>query len=329
MGVYVGIDGGGSKTEAAALDTRSGRAIRRQGPASNPVTVGWNQAVVTVQRLVQECLLGLEGAESDLVGLSACMAGIDHPSQGERMAQQLSGIFPKAKVEVVNDAFAALTGGTEGQPGLVLNVGTGSVAAGETGTKRQARSGGYGHFLGDEGSGYDIGRQGLMAAIQGFEGRGQETTLWQQTARVFAVHHPLDLIPKIYDAPHPVGKIAGFAPYVLSLATGDEVADGIARQATAAHVALIHSVFQQLEVAGGLPVVLTGGLLLHEELLRNRLRKALSGVDLRPLTVAPAQGALLRALREASTAYGGQEFTGLEEVLVLWRRGVAVLSSLE
>jgi N-acetylglucosamine kinase-like BadF-type ATPase len=167
--IYIGIDGGGTKTEVVALDVANRRSRRVVGAPSNPNSVGWDASLQTMSALVADALrdlAGQDGARQRGAGICVALAGVDRAEQVERMIRFWTTEYPGAAVQVVNDAAAALTAGTKGGPGIVLIAGTGSIAFGETADGRTARAGGYGYLIGDEGSGFDIGRQGMMAALQ-------------------------------------------------------------------------------------------------------------------------------------------------------------------
>ncbi|KLU58859.1 glucosamine kinase GspK [Peptococcaceae bacterium CEB3] len=301
MALYIGVDGGGSKTEVMIFDDESRQMALSSGPASNPNTVGTENSVAAVTSLINQGLGKLNSTAERIRGLSLCMAGVDRPSQ----AQILHGLFqekyPETSVEVTNDAFAALSAGTHGESGIVLIAGTGSIAVGEGRRGDTARAGGYGNLVGDEGSGFDIGRQGLMAAVQYVEGRGEKTDLWHLASESFELRHPSDLIPRVYDSVHPVGTVASFARYVLEAARYDEVAKGVVRNGAENLARMVESVRHQLHDDVSNRVVLSGSLLTQSEMLYDRLRLSLQSVF--PLAKAerlaerPSAGAVQRARR--------------------------------
>ena len=83
----------------------------------------------------------------------------------------------KSPMLIVNDALVALTAGAGDGPGIVVICGTGSICYGRNDAAEAARSGGWGYILGDEGSGYWIGRGALAAVVRHADGRGPATSL--------------------------------------------------------------------------------------------------------------------------------------------------------
>ncbi len=353
VGIFIGVDGGGTKTEVVVLDIQNRVSLRDVGAPSNPNSVGWDAAVQTMAALVTDALRDLnrtkphraaaepgnraEMRESDpcdpvvhqdgvcqrVAGICVALAGVDRAEQVERMTRFWTEQYPNAAVQVVNDAAAALTAGTKGAPGIVLIAGTGSIAFGETADGRTARAGGYGYLIGDEGSGFDIGRQGIMAALQSAEGRGEETVLWHELQAYLGITDPQEAIAKVYGAQHPVGVVASFAPRVLAAARRDAVAERIVQMAAEHHVRLIRSVAERLGLAGGASretmVVLSGGLFTEGTGLQEQIANRLPGFRLVRPQYSAAAGAVLRSLKAAA---GQRDTAGLpaaeDELVELW-----------
>ncbi|QQE79182.1 N-acetylglucosamine kinase [Alicyclobacillus sp. SO9] len=328
MELYIGVDGGGTKTEVTLYNPDGQTAVVITGRASNPNTVGIDNAVSVVMSLVCRALAEIErvpagGNRTEAAeckgehqphpvsldahltervrGLSLCMSGVDRLDQMASLSSRFQAEFPYAKVEVVNDALAALTAGTRGTSGVVVIAGTGSIAAGESWRGRTARAGGYGNLIGDEGSGFDIGRRGIMAAIQYAEHRGPSTQLWDVAQEVFRVREPQEIIPRIYDSVHSIGAVASFARHVLEAVSQDAVALEIVKESARAFVGMTVSVREQLAEEVSNRIVLAGGLFTHTAVLRDAfdssLRRVWPGVVCEPLTERPSSGAVLRALR--------------------------------
>lgn len=297
MSTYIGVDGGGTKTQVLLMNGEKGATLI--GPSSNPNAIGWTNAEQVVTQAIHDCLNALNLSAEMVQGLSICMSGVDRKDEVIRLRTNFHEMFPNAVLEIRNDALAALTAGTRGQPGVVLIAGTGSIAVGESETGEVARSGGYGYLLGDEGSGFTIGRSGLIAAIQSFEGRAQKTALWEQAAEVYQVSRANELIPIVYRSDRPVNKIAHFARMVVSLADTDAVANDIVSTVVSEYLELIQAVFRSLNGNLSRTVVLAGGLFTNTDVLVRRLQAADPTMGFVPLTYSGASGAVLRAIKES------------------------------
>ncbi|HET7056428.1 MAG TPA: BadF/BadG/BcrA/BcrD ATPase family protein, partial [Thermomicrobiales bacterium] len=160
----------------------------------------------------------------------------------------------------------------EGGIGVVLIAGTGSIALGRDANGNTARAAGWGHLMGDEGSGYDIGRRGLMAAARAADGRGPETGLLEALMRHFEVDRPLDMIAPAYRSTEKAA-IASLASIVFECAqVGDEVAAAII---TAAASELAHAAIAAGSQLGldnePMPLALAGGLMIGHPSFRNEV----------------------------------------------------------
>ncbi|MCL6625905.1 N-acetylglucosamine kinase [Alicyclobacillus shizuokensis] len=303
MAIFVGVDGGGSKTEVMAVDTDTSVVATAVGAGCNPQGVGLETSVEVITQLIAEVLRKLQPHKESLPqpdSVSLALAGVDRPHQAERIRAAMQEQLEPAKLEVVNDGLAALAAGTEGRPGTVLIAGTGSIALGETADGTVVRAGGFGSLIGDEGSGFDMGRKGLMAAIQAFEGRGPKTILWDMAQRWFRVREASDLISRVYESTQPVATVAAFARVVLEAAHAhaDPVAQAITDAAVVDHQHLIEAVWQKLPPDTPRNVVLAGSLFTRTDVLRERLVRLLPGGGVcSVLRRAPAAGSVLRAIR--------------------------------
>ena len=298
MELYVGIDGGGTKTRVILMDLVSHRGTTVSGGASNPNGVGWNTALARISELVESGLTQLDAHTRHLHSLCAALAGVSSPEARQRMERELRALFPHTRIEVVPDALAALSAGTEARPGVALIAGTGTIAISEDHTGIVRRAGGYGYLVGDEGSGFDIGRRGIMAALQSFEHRGPDTVLSDALCRFFETADPRDVIAATYRCDHPVARVAAFAPSVIQNAARDPVALGIVTAALDAHGALVESVIAQSQNEYDEPIVLGGGLYAHNSHWLEELRSRLPNRAFRLLAHSPAAGAVLRAVKQ-------------------------------
>ena len=318
MSAYVGIDGGGTKTQVLVMTEQC--TATAVGASSNPNVVGWANAEQVILALIADCLNELHLSSADVAALSVCMSGVDRIDESTRLRNTFQRQFAQAWIEVKNDALAALAAGTKGKPGVVLIAGTGSIAVGESHTGQTARAGGYGYLLGDEGSGFTIGRAGLLAAIQGAEGRAQKTLLWDRAAAVYSITHPNALIPVVYRSEKPVNTVAEFAKEVVSLAHQDAVANDIIRNVIAEYSQLIHSVMNALDRLHGCTVVLAGGLFTNSAVLAERLKVAEPQLRFEVLSQSAASGATLRAVKGFYLSNGLSE----SDAIHLWQSNIGV-----
>ncbi len=129
---------------------------------------------------------------------------------------------------VVNDALIALQAGVGAAEGIVIVAGTGSIAYGCDRHGHAVRSGGWGYVLGDEGSGYWMGRLALRAIVREVDGRGQPTSLTPRVLAHFGVARPEELLHTVYRHDFTPAAVAALATHVQHAHDeGDAVATAI------------------------------------------------------------------------------------------------------
>jgi len=277
----------------------------RRGGA-NLQAVGELEVEKVLHEVMDEAL-----ADHDVIPGAICLgiAGVDRPDDARVVRGIMKRIGYKARCLVVNDALVALEAGAPDQPGVVVIAGTGSIAYGRNDRNLAARAGGWGYVLGDEGSGYWIGRAALRAVLREADRRGPATQLTALLLKYYGVARAQDLIHQVYHATLRPAAIAALSQCVMSAFTaGDPVAIGILRGAADQLESSALSVARRLEIVGSaFPFVLAGGIFravpwLEEELAR-RLPLASPHSRTIRLDVEPAVGAVHLALAEARGGY--------------------------
>src|SRR3954463_4495906 len=295
----LGIDAGGTKTVCLLADESGTILSEARGPGANLHAAG-ELAVEKVLHEVMERAIG----DRTLMPAAICLgiAGVDRDDEAQVVRAMMRRIGYKSRVLVVNDALIALVAGARDDPAIVLIAGTGSIAYGRNGSGEAARAGGWGHMIGDEGSGYWIGREALAAVMRGADGRGPETALATEILAHFNVSDVSRLPRIVYDRDPPRMSVAALGPIVQHVAEqGDAVAMRILERAADELVLGARSVTTRLEMRGDeFTFLLAGGVFrvvpwLAEELPR-RLVEVAPRCDVKVLAPAPAMGAVWLAL---------------------------------
>jgi len=262
---YLGVDGGGSKTLAIIVDAQGRECGRGRAGSANYASVGLNRALHNIHDAVKQATSDVP-CSFPLTKAWLGLAGIDRPADAMLLASQLRELA--AFVLVTNDAELLLSALGK-DAGLVLIVGTGSIALARAQDGTLTRVGGWGHILGDEGSGYDIGRRGLQAVVRAVDGRSKATLLLDLILQHWQLRTVEDLIDAVYTSDNKA-KIAQVAAHVTEAAQrGDQVALEIVEQAADELALLVHTVTPPM--SSQLPIVLGGGLLLHDDFLRKHV----------------------------------------------------------
>jgi N-acetylglucosamine kinase-like BadF-type ATPase len=298
----LGIDAGGTKTVCFLADDSGAILAEARGPGANLQAAG-ELEVEKVLHGVMERAFGDRRGRPDAICLG--MAGVDREDDAQVVRNIMRRISPGSAVLVVNDALVALVAGVGAAPGVVVVAGTGSIAYGRNADGLAARAGGWGHVIGDEGSGYWIGRRALAAVVRDVDGRGPRTWLTHAVLDHFGVRDAAGLIHIVYNREVPRASVATLGPVVQAARDqGDAVAADILDRAADELSLAANSVVTQLEMRGAsFSVILAGGMFNVVPWLVTALQQRLAEVapraDVRRLAVEPAVGAIRLALDAA------------------------------
>jgi N-acetylglucosamine kinase-like BadF-type ATPase len=298
----LGIDAGGTKTVALLADG-DGRIVGEgRAGAANLQTEGELEVEKILHTVIDRAT---DGRHPVLAAVCLGMAGVDRPDDSVVIRDVMRRLGYRSNALIVNDALIALVAGAGSSPGVVVISGTGSIAYGVSHHGVAARAGGWGPTLGDEGSGYWIGRRALGAVMREFDGRGPQTDLSHLILRHFALSHPEGLVAEIYHQPQGRRAIASLASVVdHAREAGDPVAIDIMSHAADELALAAASVISRLDMRGEpFPILLAGGLLRESVWLAAEVRRRMAEVAPRavvgPLTNEPAVGAVRLAIAEA------------------------------
>lgn len=213
----VGVDGGGTKTDAVILDAQQRVIGEGQAGPSNPLRVGIAGAAAAVREAIDSACASAKLRRADLVAAQIGLAGARRRELRERMRETLMPLGI-GDIEIVTDAQIALYGATDGAPGLVVIAGTGSICCGINARGKRFCAGGWGPIAGDEGGGAWLARRALRAIAYASDGRGPKTLLTELAAAYFHVTDPDDLSTAIYAPTITNDRLAGFGRDVVDAA---------------------------------------------------------------------------------------------------------------
>ena len=300
--LFLGVDGGQSGTTALIGD-ETGRVLGggRGGPCNH---IGASEGRAKLTRAVEECVAkACEQAHLDPAQTrfqAACFGMSGGPDDKEAL---LAEILPTEKLVVTHDGLIALSGATAGEPGIITIAGTGSFAFGRNAEGETRRAGGWGYIFGDEGSGFDITRQALRAALRFEEGWGPPTALRDALLEASAAPDANGALHLFYTREFPRSRVATFARLVDEAAShGDQVAIQILNNAAQQLASLVAAIRRQLWKDGEPARVAYIGGVFHSKLVLERyceLVELQDGNRCQPPEYSPAAGALLEAYRVA------------------------------
>lgn len=286
MAFFLGIDAGGSKTECVLADEAGAVMARARGDGANLRRTSATELRATLSACLESLRqqAGLPRLECDAVCGGFAGAGMAEARlKAEEILRKL--LRPKLLV-VVGDMEVALEAAVGAGPGVVLIAGTGSIAFGRGLMGKTARAGGKGFEAGDEGSGFDIGRQALAAASR--NPNSLLATFVGQASAALAV---------------PPALLATLVPVVARAAkNGDAAAGEILERAASELARLALGVMRELELLDADVTVATSGGVFVESLevhaqVRSKILAVAPRARVELLRVSPAEGAVRMAQR--------------------------------
>ncbi len=312
----IGVDAGGTRTRAVMVDAAGTISAVSTGGCGNIQVVGLGG----LETLLNKLLVNL-GPASPNRSLCLALAGAGRRMEQEAIAAMACSRGWAQKVEVVSDAQGALTGAHGGGPGLIAISGTGSIVLGRDERGREARAGGWGSLLGDEGSGYAIGLEALRAILRAEDGWGDKTLLSGEFQEAMGLGDWDQLVQKVYNREIDRKHIAALCPLVFSTARrGDRVARNIISAAGSALGRQVGAVVQRLRLRGAVALSCTGGVFKEWEILWPLMQRAAGreadNLQLRKPLLPPVLGAVLIARGQAGLDCGP------EFIAVLARSGL-------
>lgn len=303
--MFLGVDGGGTKTAYAVID--AGGRVRAQhvGPSVSHLVAGFPHAQEVLSDGIKAVLAKAELTPSDLT-----FSFLGLPSYGEDSATlpQLDALpvslLKNGRYRCDSDMVCSWAGSLGCADGISVIAGTGSMAYGEY-QGRTARSGGWGEIIGDEGSAYWIAREGMNLFSRMSDGRAVRGPLYELVRRRLGISADLDLCACVYGVEvNTRSAFAQFAPLVHDAAReGDLQAVSIFHRAAAELVGCVLATRRSLRVPDHvmLPVSHTGSVLEGATILLEAFKRGVATAQLpleyRTPKYSPDIGAALYAAR--------------------------------
>lgn len=264
MKIFAGYDSGGTKTKCVLADENGMILSCGIGGPSNFLSCGFDIAESSIKQSTTQALkeAGLREDES-IYSAFFGFASIELFSKNERVWNFLRDCVNTKYLGVNNDAYIAWYGTTYGKSGIISISGTGAVTVGICEDGRWKKVGGWGYLIGDEGSGYSIGRKALRLAIRSYDGVIPKNNFEKEIIDFYSLKSMRQLISMIYgDSNKSNTIIASAAKCVFKLFDeGDILASGIIGEAAGDIAKSISSVYSGLDLSGQfIKIGLSGGV---------------------------------------------------------------------
>ena len=294
MAIFVGIDGGGSKTSCVVGDENSLIGTGTSS-GSNVIRVGERQARESLGAAIRQACVMANIRPAQIERTCVGIAGGARPEISAAVRRLLSE-FISGEIEVVGDMVIAMEAAFGRGPGVIVIAGTGSIAYGRNSKGETARAGGWGFAISDEGSGHWIGRAAVAASMRAYDEAGDASTsvLLKGIMKLWDASPLEQLVVAANAAP----DFAALLPAVLSAAdAGDATARAVLTQAGVELAALAKIVIGRLVAdAETVPVAVSGGVFCNCALVRevfyDRIRAEYPRVLPNANVADPAIGAL-------------------------------------
>lgn len=299
MPFFLGIDGGGTKTRCVVGDENSVLGTG-SGGGCNLLRVGEACTQDSLAGAIHEACVAADVSPKQIARTCAGISGAADDGIASMVQRLLIEIVGGA-IEVIGDMEVALEGAFQGGPGVIVIGGTGSIAYGRNSRGEQARAGGWGRVISDEGSGHWIAIRALSAALRQRD-RGLSSELLNSLMAALEVHTAEDLVIRLNS--DPIRDYAALFPVVLAAAeNSDDTALEVLRSAGCELADLAHVVIDRLFSDDEAVCIAThGGVFASssavKESFQQHLRRLSPTAEYVTDDVDPALGALQRARRE-------------------------------
>lgn len=310
MSYLIGIDGGGTKTHAVLTNLNGEKLFECFGGPSNFLILGTEKVSETLLVLIDSCKNYLNISYDDIAFVLLGTTGAGRRCDAELLEKDFQSYLTTKNISIKNfrvesDARIALEGAFSGKPGSILIAGTGSIMFGKDKVGNIHRVGGFGRYIGDEGSGYSIGKKALTAIAKSFDGRGRKTILSDLLAEKFNITSSEKLITEIYKNNF---DIASVTPLVLQAAEiNDEKAIQIIESETDELILHLKAMDEKIKEEI-LPVAFIGGILssknIYSDLFTAKIIKQVPNCRVKSPDYPPEYGAILMAQTQLKNSKG-------------------------
>lgn len=339
MKIYAGYDSGGTKTKCVLADEKGTVLSQAMSGASNILFCGWDAAADAIRQCTEKAMeeAGLSRNQA-IYSAYVGTASINTFSRNEKIYNFLQECTGAEHLGMNSDAYIAWYATTFGDSGIITISGTGAVTVGIGQDGRWKKSSGWGCLIGDEGSGFSIGRRAIQLAVKSYDGRCEKNRFEQGIMDFFALKSMQGLLPLIYGQPGGSNTVvASAARYVFQLyEEGDPLAAEILQEAASEIAAAIRSVYDQLDFSGRrITIGLSGGVLYRNremhELIDTRLNDwGIQDYMLEYPHVSPEISALALSFRQIGDAAGRNAIDKIiEEMEVDSRLSIAAADYVE
>lgn len=259
MNYLIGVDAGGTSTKTAAYDEQGRLLYECSDSFGNPL-IDEKKAFFHIRRSIERVMMDLKGYTCQAIILG--VAGIDTGNYADKLREELKAL-PTKNLTIMNDAWLAHTALLEGEDGYLTIAGTGSICIGKWSGKT-ARVGGWGHLLGDEGSGYAIVLNSIKRVLKHTDEEIPYSPIQQKLLDSGPFSSVFELVKFVYSSDK--GEVAKCAEMILESANqGDKEAQ---EELTKAGVQLADQTLlctRKLQMSEEVSIAVSGSILMKND----------------------------------------------------------------
>ncbi|NFA59138.1 ATPase [Clostridium sporogenes] len=296
MDYIIGVDAGGTKTEAIAYNLK-GDELAREVTGFGNLVLNEKEAINNVCNSIKTCIdkLGKEELKKIYIGA----AGMEVSNNAYILEKNIKESFG-TDVLIVNDGELALKAVLKGQDGILTIAGTGSICIGIKNNIKD-KCGGWGHILGDEGSGYSIAIKALKRMIYEEELNLQKSKLHEEILKTLNIKSIDQICTFVYSSTK--DKIASLTTLVSKLAEeGEENAIFILKEEGEALGQITERVYNRLNFNNKYAIGIKGSVIEKSKVLRQAFKEYLldnlGKVEIVQEDISPTKGAYYMYLKE-------------------------------
>ena len=300
MAIYLGIDGGGTKTTCVVADEHAVLGTATSA-GSNITRLGESRVREALHAAVRDACAAAKIDPASVMNACVGLSGAGRPEVRDAITRMVREVL-RGRIEVVTDLETTLQAAFGDGPGGITIAGTGSIAYGRDARGQTARAGGWGLAISDEGSGQWIGRASVSAVL-GAKDAGQEPPLLATILGLWNLGTLDQLVRHANASPPP--DFSSLVPSVLAAAEArDPLAGNLLQRAGNELAALARNVIRRLFASqGSVPLAMAGGVFRESERVRqvfyNGVTAEFPQASVHPSIVDAVQGALALARKAA------------------------------
>lgn len=319
---YLGVDGGGTKTAFMIINEEGkicGYSIKGTCHYKQVGIEGFNKIMKDgIQEVCKKSQINVKDISYSFLGLPGYGEIIE---DAKNMDDIVCNILQSKCFKCGNDVEAGWAGSLACKPGINIVAGTGAIGVGVNKYGKMARASGWGHFCGDEGSAYWLGKKAIELFGKEADGRLEKTIIYEAMRRELGIKRDFDLISIVMDTyDMSRDKIATLAKILSEAASlGDKYAVNIFKEAAYEHSLTIKSIINQLDFHEDqqLFISYSGGVFNSRQLILNPLEEYISQLHKNAKIIKPQlhpiTGAALYALNIHSKNFNENIINSLKQ----------------